>query len=185
MWTHLWTHLCTYLKLFYKLLQLIFRLTPLTSAAETILCSVFSSQILQYTEIKIVVHWKFRRKYGPVSHLFSCIYTTALGPFPSQTISMYIVHMWLQKGAMHSIYLSAEKHVVCNYTWTIITRSPWIALHQNYPINKCIFSFIKCDKENVVFGLSYFIHQWVHFLVQKKIMNSMVLRVFFLHQMSL
>ena len=50
------------LKLFYKLLQLIFRLTP-----KTISCSVFSSvvssQILQYTEINIVVHWKFWRKY--------------------------------------------------------------------------------------------------------------------------
>ena len=30
------------------------------------------SQLLQNTEINIVVHWKFWRKYGPVSHLFSC-----------------------------------------------------------------------------------------------------------------
>ena len=40
-------------------LQLIFRLTPLTSAAKTLSRSVFSSQISQYTEINIVVHWKF------------------------------------------------------------------------------------------------------------------------------
>ena len=52
--------------------QLIFRLTPLTSAAKTISCSVFSSQILQYTEIIIVVHWKFWRRYWPLFHLFSC-----------------------------------------------------------------------------------------------------------------
>ena len=30
------------------------------------------SQLLQNTEINIGVYWKFRRKYGPVSHLFSC-----------------------------------------------------------------------------------------------------------------
>ena len=30
------------------------------------------SQLLQNTEINIVVHWKFWRKYVPVSHLFSC-----------------------------------------------------------------------------------------------------------------
>ena len=30
------------------------------------------SQLLQNTEINIVMHWKFWRKYGPVSHLFSC-----------------------------------------------------------------------------------------------------------------
>ena len=34
--------------------------------------SVFSSQILQNVEINIVVHWKFWRKYGSVSHLFRC-----------------------------------------------------------------------------------------------------------------
>ena len=28
--------------------------------------------ILQYAQINIVVHWKFWRKYGPVSRLFSC-----------------------------------------------------------------------------------------------------------------
>ena len=36
-------------------------------------CSVFSSQILQNAEINIIMHWKFWRKYGSVSHLFSCI----------------------------------------------------------------------------------------------------------------
>ena len=30
------------------------------------------SQLLQNTEINIVVHWKFWRKYGTVSHIFSC-----------------------------------------------------------------------------------------------------------------
>ena len=30
------------------------------------------SQLLQSTEINIVLHWKFWRKYGSVSHLFSC-----------------------------------------------------------------------------------------------------------------
>ena len=35
--------------------------------------SVFNSQILQNVEMNIVVHWKFWRKYGSVSHLFSCI----------------------------------------------------------------------------------------------------------------
>ena len=39
---------------------------------KTISHSVFSSQILQNAEINIVVHWKFWRKYGSVSHLFSC-----------------------------------------------------------------------------------------------------------------
>ena len=39
---------------------------------KTISHSVFSSQILQNTEINIGVHWKFWRKYGSVSHLFSC-----------------------------------------------------------------------------------------------------------------
>ena len=39
---------------------------------KTISCSVFSSQILQNTEIIIVVHWNFWRKYGSVLHLFSC-----------------------------------------------------------------------------------------------------------------
>jgi hypothetical protein len=33
---------------------------------------MFSSQILQYAEINIVVHWNFLIKHGPVSHLFSC-----------------------------------------------------------------------------------------------------------------
>ena len=41
------------------LLQLTFRLPPLTSAANTLSRSVFSSQILQYAEINIVVFWKF------------------------------------------------------------------------------------------------------------------------------
>ena len=39
---------------------------------KTISSSVFSSQILQNEEINIVVHWNFFRKYGSVSHLFSC-----------------------------------------------------------------------------------------------------------------
>ena len=30
------------------------------------------SQLLQNTEINIVLHWKFRRKYEPVWHLISC-----------------------------------------------------------------------------------------------------------------
>ena len=39
---------------------------------KTISRSVFSSQILQNAEMNIVVYWKFWRKYGSVSHLFSC-----------------------------------------------------------------------------------------------------------------
>ena len=39
---------------------------------KTISRSVFSSQILQNAEMNIVVHWKFWRKYGSVSNLFSC-----------------------------------------------------------------------------------------------------------------
>ena len=39
---------------------------------KTISRSVFSSQILQNAEMNIIVHWKFWRKYGSVSHLFSC-----------------------------------------------------------------------------------------------------------------
>ena len=55
-----------------KKLQLTFRLTPLKSAEKTLSHSVLSSEILQYVEINIVMHWKFCRKYRPVSHLFSC-----------------------------------------------------------------------------------------------------------------
>ena len=39
---------------------------------KTISRSVFISQILQNAKINIFVHWKFWRKYGSVSHLFSC-----------------------------------------------------------------------------------------------------------------
>ena len=39
---------------------------------ETISSSMFSSQILQNVEMNIVVHSKFWRKYGSVSHLCSC-----------------------------------------------------------------------------------------------------------------
>ena len=55
-----------------KKFQLTFRLTPLTSAAKSLSHSMFSSQMLPYAKINIVVHRKFWRKYGPVSNLFSC-----------------------------------------------------------------------------------------------------------------
>ena len=65
MQTHLWTWNYTCV------------ISPWESAkikTKTISCSVFSSQILQNPEINIVLHWNFWRKYGSVSHLFSCIW---------------------------------------------------------------------------------------------------------------
>ena len=72
MWTHVvWTWNCS------KILQLMSVGLAWKSAAKfwTISGSHnMGSQLLQNTEINIVVHWKFWRKYGPVSHLFSCTF---------------------------------------------------------------------------------------------------------------
>ena len=62
---------------------------------KTISCTVFSSQIVQNAEVNIVVHWKFWRNYGSVSHSFSC--TNVYLEYSSCTPLWYFwSHMFLE-----------------------------------------------------------------------------------------
>ena len=86
MWTHVvWTWYCS------KILQLMsvgLAWSQLQNFWTISGSHNMGSQLLQNTEINIVLHLKFWRKYGPVWHLFSCkmIFLVILLPYVANTI---------------------------------------------------------------------------------------------------
>ena len=121
------------------------------------------SQLLQNTEINIVLHWKFWRKYGPVWHLFSCtvIRRCTRKPGGNQILILTFGNLWLQiqKDIAPNVQYFQPRYNMCSAVSTLVwlvvgrkARQPTISLwycliHTRTCLverSYILFSFVTC-----------------------------------------